>query len=293
MSKNDYTQRFIKFIPSEEALYLQEHETTAFLLLCHIATRARRTKNSPDGLEIGEALIGDYKKAGIPTEMKYRTAKQVLERRKHVKIVETARKRKKATTGITTKGTKVKLLRSDVWDINEERINDQINERITTEQRPSNDEQECKECKNVKNTATLPNPQKIVAAFSFLEDLGLSKEEIESLMKLPYERSELERRLIHAIEFTKGVKIKESLIATLIWATKELPVIKENIQVFVKKNFVDGQKSYGLTCEINPSGICFYGSGQQIPFGIKFKDKGALVTLKNWMMEQQQKRKYG
>jgi hypothetical protein len=138
------SDRFIKFIPSLESDYLQEHHPNAFLLLCHIAKRARRISGHPDGLEIGEAYIGDYRKAGIETEMKYRTAKKVLEQRQHVKIIETCRNCKKSTTRITTKGTLVKLLRSDIWDINSDHINDQDNDRITTRQRPDNDEQERK-----------------------------------------------------------------------------------------------------------------------------------------------------
>lgn len=290
MSKKEYIERFIQLIPSDETAFLLENYPKAMNLLMLIALRARRTSNSPDGLEIGEAFIGDNEKCGL-TKREYRTAKSILEKREHIKICETNRNRKKSTTGTTTKGTKVKLLSSNVWNINKESIDHRNDFRATTDRPPTDHEQQCKECKNVKKTAT--SPQKIVAAFSFLEGIGLNQEEIKILMKLPYESIELERRLLHAIEFTKGVKIKESLIATLIWATKELPVIKENIQAFIKKNFVDGQKYYGLTCEITPSGVCFYGSGQQIPFGVKFKDKGALVTLKNWMMEQEEKRKYG
>ena len=54
-------QRFIKFIDSDETFYLIEHHPNAFLLLTIIASRARRISGNPDGLEIGEAHIGDYK----------------------------------------------------------------------------------------------------------------------------------------------------------------------------------------------------------------------------------------
>lgn len=152
---------FIKFArDSTEADFLQEYHPNAFLLLCLIARRARRFLGAPDGLKIAEAFIGDYRKAGIETEMKYRTAKKILVERGHIKIVETCRTRKKIkktdqypnlienstseitteiTTGLTTTGTKVLLVKSDIWDINSEIDNDRKddlrNDRITTEQR--------------------------------------------------------------------------------------------------------------------------------------------------------------
>src|SRR5271154_4391754 len=128
--------RFIKFLPdSEEVDYLMENHPNAFLLLCLIARRARRIPALPDGMEIGECHIGDYKKCGIETEMKYRTAKKILEMRNHIRIILTCRSRQKSTTGVTTVGTKVKLLKSDIWDINLESDNDRSNDRATTEQR--------------------------------------------------------------------------------------------------------------------------------------------------------------
>lgn len=129
------SNRFIKFIPSKESDYLQENHPNAFLLLCLIAKRARRIAGEPDGLEIAESHIGDYKKAGIESERKYRTAKKILEDRKHIKICETCRNRKKSTTKVTTIGTLVKILRSDVWDINPESIDDRIDDRPTTDRR--------------------------------------------------------------------------------------------------------------------------------------------------------------
>src|SRR6202790_3832797 len=89
------SSRFIKFIPSNESRYLQEKHPNAFLLLCQIANRTTRISENSHGLEIGEALIGDYLKAGIATRDKYRTAVKVLVRRSHIKIIETCRSRKK------------------------------------------------------------------------------------------------------------------------------------------------------------------------------------------------------
>jgi hypothetical protein len=137
------SERFIKFIPSEEAMFLVKNKPNAFVLLTIIAERARRENGNPDGLTIGQCHIGDWKNCGL-TEREYRTAKSILVCRKHVKIVETCRTRKKSTTGTTTVGTLVELISSTVYDINVKVDNDRCDDRATTERRPSDDEQERK-----------------------------------------------------------------------------------------------------------------------------------------------------
>src|SRR5580693_9063545 len=145
--------RFIKFIPSEESEYLQKNHPNAFLLLCLIAQRARRISGHPDGLNIGEAQIGDYKEAGIETRDKYRTALEILVARKHIEKVETCRNRKKCPTGNTTVGTKVNLIESSIWDINSEERNHRNPHRTPTEPPPNPHEQERKrKNKNEKET---------------------------------------------------------------------------------------------------------------------------------------------
>lgn len=142
-------ERFIKFIPSSESDFLQENHPNAFLLLCLIAKRARRISGGPDGLEIGEAHIGDYQKAGIGSRKQYRTALDILIKRGAIKKLETCRNRKKSATGETTVGTKVKLLKSDIWDINSEQGGHRIGHRGATDGPPMGHEQERR--KNVKN----------------------------------------------------------------------------------------------------------------------------------------------
>jgi len=138
------SERFLKFIPSDEAMWLLKKKGHAFRLLAIIAESARRHKGDPDGLSIGECFIGGHTNYDM-TEQNYRTAKDLLVKRQHIEIVETCRTRKKSTTGVTTVGTKVKLLSTSVWDINSEVGNDRSNDRPTTDQRPTNDKQECKE----------------------------------------------------------------------------------------------------------------------------------------------------
>jgi hypothetical protein len=71
---------FIALHRSEEARSLQERHPKAFLLLTQIALRARYAPE-PDGitgLRHGQALIGDFRAAGISTTGEYRHAKKVL-----------------------------------------------------------------------------------------------------------------------------------------------------------------------------------------------------------------------
>lgn len=147
------SERFLKFIPSKEAMWLLKSKGNAFRLLSIIAEAARRYEGDPDGLKIGECFIGGFENYDM-SEQNYRTAKRLLEVRGHIKIVETCRTRKKClttkdyfnstncknpTTGLTTNSTKVKLLSSTVWDINSDEGNDRTNDRLTTDQRPPND----------------------------------------------------------------------------------------------------------------------------------------------------------
>lgn len=148
--------RFIKFIPSEEAMWLLKNKGHAFRLLAIVAESARRYEGGPDGLEIGEAFIGPHQNYDM-SERNYRTAKEILVNRRHLKIVETNRTRKKSTTGTTTASTKVKLLSSNVWDINLNIDDDRNDDRPTTDRRLTDDKQEDKEVKESKEKKAFIN----------------------------------------------------------------------------------------------------------------------------------------
>ena len=149
--------RFIKFIPSERYKYLIRYHPLAFILLTVIADRARRIDGNIDGLNIGEAFIGDHQNMGL-TRQNYRTSLKALVRLKFLEITENCRTRKKSTTGTTTVGTKVKLIDSTIYDINIEDTNHRSNHRLTTGQPPPNHEQEIikkdKKDKNIDNLGT-------------------------------------------------------------------------------------------------------------------------------------------
>ena len=134
-------ERFLKFIPSDEALWLLDNKPNAFRLLTHIANTARRYNGAPDGLTIGQCHLKHWEAYNL-SEQEYRTAKKILVDRQHLKIIETNRTRKKSTTGTTTGSTLVELCSTTVYDINSESTNDSINDRATTDQRLTNDKQE-------------------------------------------------------------------------------------------------------------------------------------------------------
>jgi hypothetical protein len=99
---------FIKMIKSQNTLELMK-DPNVFTLLAQIACRAKRTNDlSIYNLKIGEALIGDYKSVGM-TRGQYREA--IKRATKYGQI---------ATIKTTNRGTIVKLINSDVFDINKE-----------------------------------------------------------------------------------------------------------------------------------------------------------------------------
>ncbi len=114
-------------------------------------------------MKIGEAFIGGFENYDM-SEQNYRTAKEILIKRQHIEIVETCRTRQKSTIGVTTVGTKVKLLSSTVWDINIKEDNDQSNDCPTTDQRPTNDKQQ-RTRKNKKEEETTTSKEPVVVFY--------------------------------------------------------------------------------------------------------------------------------
>jgi len=276
MSKKTFDNKseegFIKLRRGERTLWLLANHPNAYLLITLISLRARRTSGSPDGLEIGECFIGDFENAGIKSRQQYRTALKTLEDLLTIKKVETCRTRKKSTNGTTTEGTKVILLNSEFYDINKEAVNHPANHCPTTDQPPTNHEQEQQECKNGKNgkkeQQRSPSVSSSVVVFSFLEDeeLALTIEDKISLSKLD------EEKVLHAVTWYKDTKpyIHDTLIATLTWATRFQPVYKKSLKDSLDKLFTDGEKYSEATCIKNSQGISFHRGMKQ--GGVKFDD---------------------
>src|SRR5260370_763338 len=116
------------FMRSPESEELLLHDPVAFALLALIAFRARwRAAFSADGLEIGEALIGDYKKCGM-------TRRQGRPRLAH--LVRWGL----ITVRPTRKGTIAKLTSTAVFDINSppnEWLTSEANAKKRPSERPS------------------------------------------------------------------------------------------------------------------------------------------------------------
>jgi hypothetical protein len=146
MSNNE---RFIKYIPSLEADWLRAKKPWAFLLLGLIAQRARRTSGHIDGLEIGQALIGDYESIGA-TRGQYREAVKFLVQQKYInKFLETTNFKKTANNA-AIRGTIVSLCDSRIWNINLEDNNQQNNLATTNKQPTNNHEQERRNKEEIK-----------------------------------------------------------------------------------------------------------------------------------------------
>ncbi|HSZ84746.1 MAG TPA: hypothetical protein VK787_01880 [Puia sp.] len=226
------SERFLKFIPSEEAMFLLKNKGHAFRLLTIIAECARRYENSPDGLKIGEAFIGGHAKYDM-TEQNYRTAKILLVERGHISIIETNRTRKgrvttdqrnpngKVTTVVTTEGTKVKLLSSNVWDLNIDVGNDRTNVRVTTDQRLPNDKlrnkeyKESKENKNIAQTAKSPLRSRADCLFFDFDKgqyMGITDIDLAQWKEI-YPHIEIQSEIIKSINWLKSnpSKSKKSL----------------------------------------------------------------------------------
>src|SRR5580700_10986727 len=97
------SERFLKFILGPESSFLRKNYPNAFLLLSLISERARRKDGSPDGLQVGDALLGDPEEAGL-TRQQYRTALAKLVELKHIEIIHNGKKflqPQKSTINIT------------------------------------------------------------------------------------------------------------------------------------------------------------------------------------------------
>lgn len=95
---------------SDDFEWLLRVRPTAFLLLAVIAKRAKRTTDHPDKrLEVGEAFIGDFESYGV-TRQVYRTDLKFL---KFNQLL---------TIRTTNRGTIVKLIDTNIFNINEEQL---------------------------------------------------------------------------------------------------------------------------------------------------------------------------
>jgi|FreactcultuFSWF8_1027224.scaffolds.fasta_scaffold00462_36 hypothetical protein len=253
------TERFIKFIPSEEALWLIQYKPNAFLLLTHIANTARRKLGHPDGLLIGQCHLEHWTKYGF-TERKYRTAKQILVNRKHITIIETNRTRQKSTTGTTTKSTLVQICSSTVYDINPETNDDRNDDRETTDRRQTRMNK--KEEEDHPSIPSFSEPG-MIDDFSFevektevVAGIFMTPEELDSCMKI---KGSLEK-VKEAVAFIQNSPRRSQEItdwpnALSKWKTENKTKSRVNENIFYSENlckeFPEFENGCGWKCSMH------------------------------------------
>lgn len=119
---------WFKAMRGPDALELIRANPLAFVLAYVIAHRARwRDGFSADGLQLGDALLGDWRACGM-SQQEYRTAKAQLAKWRF------------ATFRATSRGTIGKLIDTRLFSILASQSNEQNNEQLTSEQRAANEQ---------------------------------------------------------------------------------------------------------------------------------------------------------
>jgi len=120
------SERFLKIIISDQTIELAKKHKNAFVLLFFIAERARRNNDGLDGLQIGDAILGDYMEMGF-SRKEYRTAltflkkEQIIQSVQNQSVKNSLRMKNQATSRATKraiKGEVVNLCDAGVYDIN-------------------------------------------------------------------------------------------------------------------------------------------------------------------------------
>ena len=115
--------RFLKYITSKKSHELRKNHLKAWVLLSLIAERARRDDDHFDGLQVGDAIVGDYEEIGL-TRKEYRTALKKLVDFGFIEILSNGKdfeNIKKRAIKRAINGTLVNLIDSSIWDINPEK----------------------------------------------------------------------------------------------------------------------------------------------------------------------------
>lgn len=119
-------KRFIALHCGDESAALLANHPNAFLLLTQIAMRAKWRDCPVTRLKAGQAFIGDWREAGIHSEMAYRHAKAVLS---ECRLAEFKG---------TNKGTIATLANSMIFSLSPPSNNGQGNDPTTDKERSSN-----------------------------------------------------------------------------------------------------------------------------------------------------------
>jgi hypothetical protein len=209
-------EKFIKLNTTEErdhpGDWLAKNHPNAFILIYFIARRARRYNGHPDGLIIGDALIGSADFEPKMSRQNFRTAIEKLVELGYIKIVSNGKKLfvdRKSTIKVTITGMLVNLCDTRIWDINADDGNQRSNQQLTNDQPTANHKlrknkkEEKKEQEELPQTPSLPVPSKI----KFREFVELTQQEYDSLLaKNGPEFLNLMIDVLDAYKGSKGVK---------------------------------------------------------------------------------------
>lgn len=276
---------------------LLEEDPKAFLLLTHIALRARREagKYSRYSLKANQAFIGDPEKIGL-SRQEYRNAQKRLT------------KYGLATFESTNRGTIATLTSIDVYDINaqEEPSNFPIemiekepsNSQLATNKEhshnfPTSNQQSLTRMKEEQECKKATTPVAGSVLYECLQNCaGLSTEEKSSLLQYPEERVKL------ALEWVAKTSIKKSLIGALHWHCKQetppAPDMKhvnqtpQQVVAWEYNRLLEEEGYEALACRnqtaISDGHLWIVQEGEPTTVTLK----GALETLKNDLKESKQ-----
>jgi len=191
------SDKFLQLVRNEKTLWLIEHFPNCFLLLTIIALQARRYPDKNDGLDIGDAIIGELetsKKAGLSRKA-YRTALDKLEELNFIETVYNPEwksklylanckkigippKCQKRATKRAIKSKVVCLINLEVYDINSEDRGEQKGEQGASKGRQTKNEKNEEESTFHLNKEMKCNKSKKIVSFPDTRD----QEEFETIM---------------------------------------------------------------------------------------------------------------
>lgn len=208
---------FIKFNRGDNSKELLKSRNS-FVLLALIACRTKRTDDlSIEGLEVGEALIGDFKACGL-TRQEHRTALNNLKKWEFI------------TTKITNKGTIVKLIDARVFNINKELINHQA-----TIKQPSNKNGRMEEKNNASPLGSSHYSNKVGGYLETINAISKELLHIEEVKKQkfnPYQFIQVAANNgshpAAIIDALKSIKLGESIKNIWSYANAILKTLSQN-----------------------------------------------------------------
>ncbi len=294
------SQSFVKQIISTRSKSIRSKHPWAYLLAGLIAERVNRFVEIYDGLGQGEAYIGDIKALGC-SRQNYRTAVKFLENDLTIKILETNRNRKKSTNGSTTAGTKVKLIKSDLYEVVYEKPNHRPNHCLTTAQPLPNHGLDRKKIRLEEDHPLTPSFSKTQneKRVEVVVGVFLTETELEECVEVHGGLDRVRLAIRQLIEWPgRKYEITQWAVPIKNWQIKDsLPDRKRKNEMLGKKT--EKEFSESKNCKIrvykdnmkDDYGVLFEGTGADPnPFFISFSDADFERKLKETIKDRRMKK---